>query len=276
MIKELFFDKDGLLDPFRVIAVVGSMVLGIILVVNMFVIITAGERGVILRLGAVQNNILDEGFHFKIPFVERIKLVDVKIQKSETTLEASTRDLQNCDFTIALNYHLDPSKVNTIYQTIGIQFKYRIIDPAVSEVVKAVASKYTAESLITKRDAVSKEIRLSLADKLKEYNIIVDNFSVVNFRFSDVFAVSIEAKQVAEQNALKAERDLQRIKIEAQQQIEQAKAEAKSLSLKRNEITDSLIKLREIEMQLEAIKKWDGVLPKVSSGAVPFINITSD
>jgi prohibitin 2 len=253
--------------------IIGFLIIVFVIILNPFVTIGAGERGVVLNFGAVQDTVLDEGIHLKIPIVQKIITMDVQIQKSKTNSAASTKDLQNTSFSIVVNHHITPDKANWIYQKIGISYEDRIIDPTVQEVVKAVTAKYTAEQLITKRDQVSNEIGELLKKKLILYNIIIDNFSIVDFKFSNQFTQAIEEKQTAEQKALKAERDLQRIKIEAKQSVEQARAEAMGLRLQRSEVSDKVLKLREIEAKLKAIEKWNGVLPNVTSGAIPFLNL---
>jgi len=245
------------------------------LFLNQFVIIGAGERGVVLNFGAVSPNVLGEGLHLRVPIMQRIIKMDVKVQKSQTDAEAASKDLQETFSTIALNFHILPEKVNVIYQKLGADFKERIIDPAVQEVVKAVTAKYTAVEVITQREKVRSEIREMLKQRLAAYNIIVDDFSIVNFKFSDQFSQAIEQKQTAEQLAFKAQRDLERIKIEAEQKVTQAKAEAEALRLQKENVTPALVKLRQIEASLKAIEKWDGHMPKVTAGAVPFIDVKS-
>lgn len=247
----------------------------IIIFLNPFVVIGAGERGVVLNFGAVSPNVLDEGLHVRVPIMQRVIKMDVKVQKSQTDAEAASKDLQETFSTIALNFHILPEKVNVIYQKLGADFKERIIDPAVQEVVKAVTAKYTAVEVITQREKVRSEIREMLRQRLLTYNIIVDDFSIVNFKFSNQFSQAIEAKQTAEQLAFKAQRDLERIKIEAEQKVTQATAEAEALRLQKENVTPGLVKLRQIEASLKAIEKWDGRLPKVTSGAVPFIDVKS-
>ena len=111
-------------------------------------------------------------------------------------------------------------------------------------------------------------------ERLIENNIAVDAFSIVVFSFSPVFTEAIEAKQTAEQLALKAKRDLDRIKIEAEQKIAAAKAEAESLRLQRANISPDLIELRRIEANMKAIEKWNGILPQVTGGgAIPLIGL---
>jgi len=255
-----------------------ALIVVVILVFSMllrpWVQVGAGERGVVLNFGAVQQNVFGEGLHLRIPIMQEIVRVDVKVQKAETAAAAASADLQDVSSTVAINYHIIPDKANIVYQSLGIHFKERIIDPAVQEVVKAVTAKYTAEELITKRPAVSDAMKLSLTERLLMHNIAVDAFSIVGFSFSKIFMEAIESKQTAEQLALKAKRDLDRIKIEAEQTITAARAEAESLRLQKANISGDLIELRKIEANLRAIDKWNGILPQVTgAGAVPFIGV---
>ena len=193
-------------------------------IVNPFVIVGPGERGIVLTFGAVQKTVFSEGLHFRIPLVQKIVKVDVRVHKSQTDAESVSKDLQDTHSTIAVNYHIIPDQASWVYQNIGLQYKERIIDPAVQEVVKAITAKYTAVELITQRERVRSEIKELLKSRLIGYNINVDDFSIVNFKFSQQFTQAIENKQTAEQMALKASRDLDRVKIEAQQKIAAAQA----------------------------------------------------
>jgi regulator of protease activity HflC (stomatin/prohibitin superfamily) len=234
----------------------------------------AGERGIVLNFGAVENTVLNEGIHFRVPIMQTVVIMDVQIQKAITDAGAASSDLQDVDLSVALNYHIIPDKANVVYQTIGVDFKARIIDPAIQEVMKAVTARYTAEELITKRPAVSTEMKEALTQRMLESNIAVDAFSIVSFNFSQTFTDAIEAKQTAEQNALKAKRDLDRIRVEAEQTIAAATAEAEALRLQKMNISPDLIELRKIEANLKAIEKRNVNLPEVTgAGAIPFIGV---
>jgi prohibitin 2 len=259
--------------PMRVAVIIGA-ILVFFLFLRPWVQIGAGERGIVMNFGAVQDKVLEEGLHFRIPIMQRVIPMDVKVQKVVTDAAAASSDLQEVSSSVALNYHIMPDAANIVYQSIGIYFKERIIDPAIQEVMKAVTAKYTAEQLITERPAVSEAIRVTLKERLMENNIAVDAFSIVSFSFSRAFTEAIEAKQTAEQLALKAKRDLDRIKIEAEQKVVAATAEAEALRLQKMNISRDLIELRKIEANLRAIDKWDGILPRVTgSGAVPLIGL---
>lgn len=259
--------------PFRLLLIVAIMLIVVVLF-KPWVQVGAGERGVVLNFGAVQDHVLNEGMHFRVPVMQQVIIMDVKIQKIETNSISASSDMQDVTLKVALNYHIIPDKANVVYQTIGIEFKERIIDPAIQEVMKAVSAHYSAEELIAKRPQVSSEIKAELAKRLISNNIAVDAFSIVNFNFSKIFMEAIESKQTAEQHALKATRDLDRIKIEAEQTIAAAKAEAEALRLQKMNISPDLIELRKIEANLKAIEKWNGILPSVTGGAVPFIGVS--
>lgn len=259
--------------PIRLALIIGA-ILVFFLFISPWVQVGPGERGVVLNFGAVQENVIGEGLHLRIPIMQRVAIMDVKVQKSLTSAAASSADLQEVSSEVALNYHVIPDKANIVYQSVGIYFKERIIDPAVQEVVKAVSARYSAEELITKRPAVSEAMRATLAERLLVHNIAVDAFSIVGFSFSKIFMEAIESKQTAEQLALKSRRDLERIKIEAEQKITTARAEAEALRLQRANISLDLIELRKVEANIKAIEKWNGILPQVTgAGAVPFIGV---
>jgi prohibitin 2 len=256
-------------------AVISLVILWVLWWLAPFVIVPAGHRGVITTFGKVDEIVLGEGIHFRIPIVNQIHLIDVRVQKGEGQGDAASRDLQTIQTTVALNYHLRPDRVAITFRDIGglAEVEQRIILPSTQEGVKAITARYTAEELISKREEVRNNIRAFLEDRLGRHGILVDEFSVTNFDFSKSFNDAIEAKTTAEQLKLKAERDLQRIQVEAEQKIASAKAEAESLRLQKQEISPELLKLREIEAQRLAIEKWNGVLPTVTGGAVPFIKI---
>jgi regulator of protease activity HflC (stomatin/prohibitin superfamily) len=262
--------KGGQLKTFIIVALIVLVLIGF----KPWVQIGAGERGVVQNFGAVQDIVLNEGIHFRVPVMQEVTILDVKIQKAITDAASASSDLHDVDLSVALNYHIIPEKANLVYQTIGTQFKERIIDPAIQKVMKAVSARYTAEELITKRPAVSTEMQEALTSRFLVSSIAVDAFSIVSFSFSQTFTDAIEAKQTAEQNALKAKRDLDRIKVEAEQTIAAATAEAEALRLQKMNISPDLIELRKIEANLKAIEKWNGILPQVTgAGALPFVGV---
>lgn len=237
-----------------IIAIVIVVAVAILLIASV-TIVPAGHKGILMNMGAVSGEVMDEGLNFKIPFVQSVQIIDVRMQKYESSDNSSaSKDLQTIKSSIAVNYRIDESKAAELYKTIGMNYESTVISPAISECMKAVTSQYTAEELIIKRNEVSAAMKEFLQDKLKDKYIIVDSFNVVNFDFSEAFNTAIEEKQIAEQNALKAKYDLERIKTEAEQDVTKAKGEAEAMKLKNQQISQSII-------YLEFIEKWDGKMP---------------
>ena len=250
-----------------------AVIVLVILGFRSFTIVEAGHRGIVLQLGAVQPQVLSEGLHLIVPFIQTVVPVEVRVQKAESSQVSASRDLQTVTTTLAVNYHLEGESVNNLYQNVGLEYRARIVDPAISESLKAVTAQYTAEDLISKRSEVSAKVKEALTAKLGLYNMVLDEINITEFKFSEEFDRAIEQKQIAEQQALKSKLDLERIKIEKEQEITRAQAQAEALRLQKQEVTPELIQLRQIEAQLKAIEKWNGQLPNVTGGATPFISV---
>src|SRR3990167_2182690 len=238
---------------------------------DIFAIVPAGERGILLTFGKVEEIILEEGLNFKIPIIQIVKKIDIKIQKEEIDASAASKDLQIVTAKIALNYHLESEMVNKLWQSVGKDYKSRIIDPAIQEAVKAVTARYTAEELITKRPQVKDDAKIALSERLAKEFLLVDELSIVNFDFSASFNQAIEAKVTEEQNALAAKNKLEQVKYEAEQRVVEAKGEAEAISIQAKAIQQQG---GSEYVRLKTIEKWNGVLPVYSLGeSVPFINL---
>ena len=244
----------------------------VIILISSFYIIPAGKRGVLLTFGKPDMNAIQEGLHIKIPLVQQIVKISVQTQKYEASASAASQDLQIVTSVIATNYHLESSSVPGLYKDVGLDYATKVIMPMEQEVVKSVTARYTAEQLITQREDVRLEIRNILTERLVPRGIIVEEVSIVNFDFSPEFNKAIESKVVALQNKLKAQNDLERIKIEKEQVIAQAEGQAEAQRLQKLQLTPELVTMRALQVQEQAIEKWSGTLPLfVSGNNMPFI-----
>ncbi|MCP2728528.1 prohibitin family protein [Limnofasciculus baicalensis] len=253
--------------------IIGGIItlLSLTIISKAFTIINPGERGVVMHFGKVQDVILDEGIHPIIPIMTSVKKLNVRVQKTDIESAAGTKDLQIITAAVALNWHIDPSQVNKIYQRLGDekQIINTIIIPAMTEVLKAATPKKTAEQILKERDNLKTEIDNNIKSRLAKYGLQVDDTSLVNIGFSSEFTKAIEAKQIAEQQALQASYVADKAKQDAEAQVNRAKGEAEAQKLVRETITPQLL-------QKQAIEKWNGEFPQVMSGngALPFINIS--
>jgi regulator of protease activity HflC (stomatin/prohibitin superfamily) len=236
-----------------------------------FVIVNAGERGVLMEFGKVQNIILGEGIHVIIPVVNTVEKLSVRVQNQEISAEASSKDLQDVFTDVALNWHILPEEANAIFQEIGNENNViqRIINPAIEEVLKAVMAKYTAEEIVTKRGEVKSAVDQALTTRLRSYHLAVDDISLVHVHFSEQFSEAVEAKQIAEQEAKRAEFLALKASKEAEAKVNLARGEAEANSLLRDGLTPEIL-------QRQAIEKWNGNLPLIvgNEGVPKLLNLT--
>ena len=244
---------------------------GLIIVIIMFVLITifssfktipTGYVGVKTQFGKVQDTMLNEGFNFKVPYIEKIINIDCRTQKCEYQMEASSKDLQKIsNIKIAINYNVDKSMANQLYKEVGTDFNSIIVEPAIFECVKQGMSQYTAEELITKRSEVSSIIIDLLTQRLSNKGILVTALNITDLSFSAEFDAVIEKKQITEQQTQQAKYELEKAKVENEKKIENAKAEAEVMKQQNSQITEQTLRLKELEIKEKLIEKWSGNFP---------------
>jgi len=252
---------------FIVIAAVA--VVFIFILMNPFIFVPVGYRGIGLRLGGVTGRVYSEGMNFRVPLIEGSKIIEIRVQKEQVAVSAASRDLQSVSSVIAVNFALKEDKVINLYQSVGENYKERLISPAIQESVKSVTARFTAEELITKRADVSDQILQELRSRLGEYGLQITDLNIVDFDFSPSFNQAIEQKVTAEQDALAAKNKLERVKFEADQAVEEAKGKAEA-----QRVEGEALKANPAVIELRAIEKWDGQLPTYMTGTnTPFVKI---
>lgn len=245
-----------------------------------FTIVSTGQRGVVKHFGKIDGQVLPEGLHFKTPLFSSVDHISIQTQKTELTSEAPSKDLQPITSHVIVNWRVNADKVTTLVERTNDEddFARLRLGPVVPEVFKAIMSKYTAEEIITKREQVATETLALLQSSVEAWGVTIEGISVVDLKFSDRFTHAIESKQIAEQESLQAEYVAKQATAQAKAAVNKArgeadalmiraKAEADSNSLKQKTLTPQLI-------QYETIHKWNGVLPTMTSGAIPLINLT--
>ena len=256
----------------KTFAAVALAVLGVILAASCLTFVPVGSTGVVKTFGAPSGKIFANGVHFKAPFLQSVEMVNNQIQKLEVDANAVSKDMQEVSSTIAVNYRVGPGDSVGIVRDIGAQlYVDKILSPAVQESVKSVTAKYTAEGLITERAKVGAEIATGLEDKVTAYGIVVQEFNIVNFEFSEAFNRAIEEKQVAQQDLIRVRTEQEQLVVKAEAAAKAAEAEAQAILVKAQAQAEANRKLAESLtgslVEYEKIKKWDGVLPQVSGGS---------
>lgn len=257
--------------PFRKLVALPFILPVIVLVFESFTVVSAGHVGVQVTMGTVNPETLSEGVHLVNP-VSRVRDVEVRVVKADLKgASAGTKDLQVVHTDLVVNYRIDGSKAAHMYKEFGLDLENKILLPAANESFKAVTAHYNSEELVIKRDQVSRGIHDELQNKVGKYGLTISEISLVNFGFSAEYQQAIEQKVIATQQKQKAEQDLERIKVEAQQAIARAEGNAKAIQIQAQAIQNQG---GAGYVQLRAIEKWDGKLPQYNGGgAVPFVNL---
>ena len=250
--------------PKKVIAIVVTVLVVIIVLLNSITIVDAGHTGVINTLGNVSENVLQEGIHMKIPFIQTIIKMDNRIVKLEVETEAFSKDLQTVETKLAINYRVSKDKSYAIYKNVGSDYETILVSPAVNEVLKAITAKYTAEESVANRSLISQGLIEELNNKLNKNGIYVEDVNIINFEFSEAYIAAIEEKQVAEQRLLKAKTEKEEAIVKAEAEAEtlriQSEAQAKANNILSKSLNENLIRY-------EMMKKWNGELPMVTDGS---------
>ena len=259
-------------DTKKIAAVI--IVLAVIVVaLGSYFTVPAGSVAIKLRFGKIIGS-YTEGLHLKLPLIDKVEKFSVRIKKDSFETAAFSKDLQSVGLTLAINHRILPETIISVYRNLGPDYTNTVLRPAVEEWTKAVLAKYSAESVISNRVQVAKELDEILKQKMAEKQVVISDVAITNFEFSPQFLKAVEEKQIAEQEAKRATNLVEKVKKEAEQKILQAQAEAQSLRLQREVVSDNLIRLRQVEAQLKAIEKWDGRMPTYMAGdQMPFVMV---
>jgi len=267
-------------NKLKIAAAVVTIIVIIVIMAESIVIVEAGHRGVVLYLGAVENRVLGEGVHFIAPFLEQVVPMEVRTQKFQAEASAASNDLQEVQTVIAVNYRIDPTEANKIYQTLGVNYGDRVISPTIQESVKASVAKFNAEELITKRETAKSVIANAIRSTLAANDIQTQNVFITDFKFSDAFASQIEQKVVAFQKYLTELNNLRSVSVVANQSVAQAEGQARATAAKATgesqaiKIITSQLRESPEYLQWQAISKWNGQMPyAIGSGGFPFFQL---
>ncbi len=256
----------------KLVVIIFVVLLLVFIGVNAVTVVGAGHTGVVVTMGKVNEGVLQEGIHAKIPFIQTVVMIDNRIQKLEVQTAAFSKDLQSVDTTLAINYRVDTAKSYSIYKNIGANYEDVLVTPAVNEVLKAITATYTAEETVTNRQLISDGLVEGLNEKLNSIGLYVTDVNIIDFDFSEAFITAIEEKQVAQQKLLKAETEKKTAITNAQAEAEAAKIRAEGEAEANTTIAKSLT---EQVIENKKIEKWNGEMPKVTGGSGTIIDLGS-
>lgn len=255
-------------------AIVSIAVAVIFLVVFMamkpFEVVDTGHRGIQVRFGKVEGGSLDEGLYFINPFTTNIVEMDTRTQRLEHKEMAYTKDVQQATISYVVNFNLDKTAAHIIYQEVGRDWEEKLVPQVISGTVKNVIGKWDAVDLVSNRDKASVAIEEAVRNALSLQHVTVTKFEITEIDYNDEFEKAVENKVTAIQNAIAEQNRTVQIQEQATQKVISAKAEAESMAIRAQALTQN-----KALVEYEAVMKWDGKLPQymLGNGALPFINV---
>jgi len=236
------------------IGALGLGVGGYVLVNHCLFNVEGGHRAVMYsRLSGMSPVVRGEGTHFKIPWVERPYIYNVRSTPRNIKSLTGSRDLQMVDINLRVIYRPMVEKLPDMYRTLGMDYDERVLPSIVNEVLKGVVAQYNAIELIVKREQVSAQVRQRLQERAKDFHVLLDDVSITHLAFSPQFTMAVESKQVAQQEAERAKYIVEKALEEKKSIIIAAEGEAEAGKLIANAVANNpgFIELREIQYALE-------------------------
>jgi regulator of protease activity HflC (stomatin/prohibitin superfamily) len=272
-------DKFGHGAPHAVQRIGSVVLLGLIALVVLVVLssswytVDQGERGVILRNGAVIGE-AEPGLGFKVPIIDTVEHISIQSQKATyPDVKTYSRDQQPATLRVSINYHVtDARVVYTDYQSIQGLID-RLVAPQVYTWSENVFGQFNAVSAVQDRAQLNNELAIALR-KVIHGPITIESIQIENIDFSGKYEEAVEARMEAtvRQQQAEAEAASTRTRADAAAYAVKAQGEAEASAIRNR--GDALRDNPGLPALVTA-EKWDGHLPTtmVPGGAVPFLNV---
>ncbi|ELR10186.1 prohibitin-1 [Pseudogymnoascus destructans] len=224
--------------------------------------VKGGSRAVIFdRLAGVKEDVVSEGTHFLIPWLQKAILYDVRTKPRNISTTTGSKDLQMVSLTLRVLSRPDVKQLPKIYQNLGQDYDERVLPSIGNEVLKSIVAQFDAAELITQREAVSNRIRSDLLKRAQEFNIALEDVSITHMTFGKEFTRAVEQKQIAQQDAERARFIVEKAEQERQANVIRAEGEAESADTISRAVAkagDGLIMIRRIEASREIAQTLAG------------------
>lgn len=280
-------------DVFGAVLLVISGIIGLTLLLGSWYTIDAGERGVILRNGAVVG-VAQPGLGFKMPLVDSVQEISVQTQKlAYPKVQSYSKDQQPADIAISLNYRITPDSVTDVYSSFGSleALDGRVIGPRMLSGLKNTFGQFNAERAIRERSLLNAEVQKSISESMPKY-VIMEGVQIENIDFSDAFEKAVEERAQAEVEVAKFKQNAEREKVTAEITVTKAKAQADAVRAEAQAQADAIrlkgdadaaaidakgraLKANPALVDLVQAERWNGQLPTtmLPGGTIPMLTL---
>ena len=248
------FDVGGNLPSLPGISRLGSkllmLVAAVVLVILFFssvVSIPTGHVGVLTLFGKVTGEVIGEGMHVINP-LKSVQKLSIQTQSVKESANTPSNEGLMLALDTSLLYHLDSTKAADVYQKVGANYAEKIVEPTLRSAIRAATSAHTANSLYTNaRELVQQNIQEELTSQLAPRGVVIENVLLRDVQLPAMLKTSIEAKQQAEQDALRMNFILQKEKQEAERKRIEAQGIADFQKIVAQGISAQLLEWKGIE-----------------------------
>lgn len=286
----------------KAIWAIALIIVAAVVITNVSGIVQPGNVGIVITAGSVADTVKGEGFYLKVPFIQTVKQMEIRTQKmewssTEAPITAASKDLQDVYVNAVVTFHPLPNQCAVIFKTIGLDYAEKIVRPRAINTIKTHTAKYNVAETLQNRERITQDVNDDLRRQLEEYDLVLENVSLVNIDFRPEYKQAIEKKQIAEKEVETQRYTLEKQALEAQQQVKMAEADKESKILAAEaqkqvkilegqgveefnklvsaSITKELIEYKALQNQEKAIEKWSGQYPQVVAGgeSIPMIQL---
>jgi len=229
---------------------IGRILVAVVVVILLFMSTTSvptGHVGVLTLFGRVTGDVLSEGIHMVNPLKSVNKLsIQTQAMKESASVPSNEGLIMSLD--TSLLFRLDASRAAQVFQTIGKDYVVRVVEPNLRSAIRSVTSAHSANALYTgAREEVALKIQDELVKLLGPRGIVVESVLLRDVQLPSMLKASIEAKQQAEQDALRMNFVLQKEKQEAERKRIEAQGIADFQRIVAQGISAQLLEWKGIE-----------------------------
>lgn len=246
--------------------------------------IDAGEVGVKVLFGSIQNDVLGSGLHFINPLLD-VKRLDVKTQNytmsgvndeghklGDDAIRVLTSDGLEVTIDLTVLYRVVGSDAPKLLRETGDDYRDKVVRPVTRTKIRDNAVYYQAVDLYAgKRDEFQQRIYRSIEDDFKRRGLMLEQLLVRNITLPNSVKASIESKINAEQDAKKMEFVLLKEKQEAERKRVEAQGIADYQRIINTGLTDQQLQYEQIKAMKELAQSQNAKVIVMGKGNTPII-----